>query len=120
MAHTHTTRAAILKLGRRVRAYRLAAGMSQPELARRSRVTTKFIGQVERAESNSSVATLALIAEAMGCDLADLFQAEGHAPYDYVAIRTDDALRAQEALAVLKSVLTTRRRVRRASVRGVR
>jgi transcriptional regulator with XRE-family HTH domain len=98
MNHLHTTRAAILTLGRRLRTLRLAAKMSQQELARRSRVTAHFIGQIERAESNSSVASLALIAEALGCHLSDLFQRDTHAPYAYVSIRVDEIGRAQRRL----------------------
>src|SRR5918999_6085086 len=117
MAYTNTARAAILKLSRRVRAFRLAAGLSQPELARRSRVTAKFIGQVERAESNSSVATLALIAEGLGCALSDLFKSDAHGPYAYVVLRVDEVRRAQDALAVLRSALTPRARRRSRATR---
>jgi DNA-binding XRE family transcriptional regulator len=36
-------------------------------------VSYKFIGQIERGQSNPSLITMALVADSLGCSLADLF-----------------------------------------------
>lgn len=107
------TRAVIVDFGRRVRAYRLAARISQPELGRRARVGYKFIGQIERGVSNPSLETMALVADALGCTLTDLLQPEKSSAY--VSLRADDVRRAQEALLVMASVLAPRKRPKRAN-----
>jgi transcriptional regulator with XRE-family HTH domain len=114
MTYMHTARAAVLTFGRSVRACRLAAGISQVELGRRSRVTSKFIGEIERGTSNPSLETMLLVAHALKCDLAQLLQAE-RSSLAYVLLRADDVRRAQEAVAVMASVLARRKRSRRAS-----
>jgi transcriptional regulator with XRE-family HTH domain len=85
--------------------------MSQPALGRRSRVGTKFIGEIERGTSNPSLVTMALVADALDCSLTDLFQSEKSVTY--VSMRADDARRVQDAAAVIASVLATRKRARR-------
>jgi transcriptional regulator with XRE-family HTH domain len=69
-------RALIASFGRRVRECRLAMGISQVELGRRSRVTSKFISEIERGTSNPSLETVLLVADALGRSLPDLLQAE--------------------------------------------
>lgn len=98
-------RAAVLGFGRRVREHRLAAGLSQVDLGRRSHVTDKFIGQIERGESNPSLVTMMLVAGALECNLVDLLPIE-KASDAYVAFRAEDVRRAQDALAVLGSIVT--------------
>ena len=99
----------IVAFGRRVKAVRMAAGLSQTELGRLSKMTSKFIGQIERGESNPSLATMVLVADALGADLADLIQTERRPS---VMIPAEAMQRAQEALAVLGSVLATRKGLR--------
>lgn len=108
MVHIDTTRIAVRNLGRRVRALRIAVGMSQIELGRRSRVTPKFIGQIERATSNSSVASLALIAEALGCHLSDFFPPDIDRTGGYRMFHVDEIRRAREASATIQSILSQR------------
>jgi transcriptional regulator with XRE-family HTH domain len=67
---------AVLEFGLRVRAQRLSIGMSQRELGCRSRVTRKFIREMERGTSNPSLVTMVLVARALGCSRADLLQSE--------------------------------------------
>src|SRR5688572_15662257 len=105
------SRALILGFGRRVREHRLAAGISQTELGNRAHMRKKFIGEIERGTSNPSLESMALVATALDCAVSDLLPAGNE--YN-VSIRTDDMRRAQEALAVLSSVLSTRRRARKA------
>ena len=63
------TRAAF---GPRARALRLAAGLSQRELARLAIMSRKYVQQIEYGKANPTVETVALLAYALGCDLADL------------------------------------------------
>jgi transcriptional regulator with XRE-family HTH domain len=94
-------RIAIVNFGRRVKEYRKAAGLSQPELGRKSRVGPKFIGQIERAESNPSLATMTLDANALDAPLSELLQTDGASRY--VRVPADAMARAKDALTVIGS-----------------
>jgi transcriptional regulator with XRE-family HTH domain len=106
-----TARSTVQKFGRRVRACRLAAGLSQPELGRLARVTPKFIGEIERGSSNPSLVTMALVANALGCGLVDLLHADKSAAY--VSLSADNARRVHDAATIIASVLSPRKRARR-------
>ena len=111
----HSARSTVRDFGLRVRAHRLSAGMSQLELARRSRVTTKFIGQIERGTSNPSLVTMVLVADALRCSLTDLLQSDVAVPRPnktpaYISLRADDVWRVQHAAAVIASVLVLPRK----------
>lgn len=62
--------------GKRFRQIRLAAGVNQRELARRSRVGYRFISEMELGRENPSLATIVVLADGVGCELADLFPAD--------------------------------------------
>lgn len=94
-----------LGFGRRVRERRLAAGLSQLELGRLSRVGPKLIGQIERGTCNPSLVMMALVA--LDCNLTELIPKKSTS--DRVVLRADAVRRAQEALAVIGSVLNPRR-----------
>lgn len=66
------TDAANAALGRRVREHRRVAGLSQVALGRRSRVGSRFISEVELGRGNPSLGTMAMIADGLGCSVADL------------------------------------------------
>ena len=102
----------IVSFGRRVRDRRLAAGISQQELGRRSHMREWFIGEIERGTSNPSLESMALVADALECNLTDLLS-QGDEPSS-VVILADDLRRAQEALAVLSACLRRRGRPRTA------
>jgi transcriptional regulator with XRE-family HTH domain len=68
--HAHRV---IAVVGRRLREHREALGLSQEQVAVRARLTHKFVGQVERGETNVSVASVVYIADALGCDVGGLF-----------------------------------------------
>lgn len=70
------TRAALVTFGKRVRAERLAALMTQRELARRSRVGYRFISELELGRENPSLATIVLLADGLGCNVVDLFSSD--------------------------------------------
>jgi transcriptional regulator with XRE-family HTH domain len=84
----------------------MAAGLRQIDLAQICHVGAQFICEIERGQSNPSLETMALIATGLNCAVADLLLAEGD-----VLTSADDMRRAQEALAVLGSILKPRKRV---------
>lgn len=59
--------------GAHMRAVRLAAGITQRELDRRSHVGYRFISELEQGKENPSLATLMRLADGLRCELADLF-----------------------------------------------
>lgn len=59
-------------IGRRMRRFRLAANLSQGELARISNLTKSYLSEVERGKVNISIANLDKIAEALGVPLSIL------------------------------------------------
>jgi transcriptional regulator with XRE-family HTH domain len=60
------------EIGRRVRASRQAAGISQEELASRIEMSVETVSNIERGVAPTRVATLAEIAAALGVELAAL------------------------------------------------
>jgi XRE family aerobic/anaerobic benzoate catabolism transcriptional regulator len=63
-------------VGRNVRARRVARGWSQRELAARSRLSIRFLAQLERGEGNISLARFADVCAALGAELAELVAVE--------------------------------------------
>ncbi|NJR80269.1 helix-turn-helix domain-containing protein [Sphingomonas corticis] len=61
-----------IEVGRRIRARREAAGVSQEEFARRTGLGRSFFGRIERGAQNVSLETLARIAVALPVDLGEL------------------------------------------------
>jgi len=66
-------RPVIVDFGRQLKTYRLNAKLTQPQLAARACMKRLFIGQLELGKSNPSLATIALLAHALGRDVADFF-----------------------------------------------
>lgn len=85
--------------------------MSQPELGRRARVGPKFISQIERGIGNPSLLTMALMADALDCDLVDLLPSD-RSVSRYTLVLADDIRRAREAASVVAEALTPKRRRR--------
>lgn len=69
-------------IGRRVRARRERAGLTQAALAARVGVSTSFIGHIERGEKKASVETFALLAGTLGASLDELVLGVTHACTD--------------------------------------
>lgn len=61
-----------LRLGRRIRALRLARGWSQEELARRATIHRVYLGDVERGVRNPSLRHLVAIAVVLGVHIREL------------------------------------------------
>ena len=70
----------LAKLGGRIRFLRKAESMTQEQLAEKADMNPKYIGQIERAEINTTVITLEKIARALCVPLAELFQVEEDNP----------------------------------------
>lgn len=68
------------RVGRRVRAAREAAGVSQAELARRVEFTRATIANIEAGRQDTTMTRLALIAAALGEDLSGLIRDGATAP----------------------------------------
>ena len=65
-------------LGGRVRLLRAQRGLSQEKLAERAGLTSKFLGEVERVETNPSTTSVARLAAALSVNIGDLFEAGDH------------------------------------------
>lgn len=63
----------LIKLGDRIRSLRNAQRISQEKLAEMSGVDPKYIGLIERAQTNPSINTLSRIADSLGINLSELF-----------------------------------------------
>ncbi len=58
-------------IGNRVRILRRNRSMTQEELAEKSGLSTKYIGELERGQSNPTLTTIEKIANALGVEMAD-------------------------------------------------
>ena len=61
-------------LGKRIAELRRAKGLSQEQLAAKTRYSTEFVSLVERGLNAPSVAGLARIARALKVEIKDLFE----------------------------------------------
>jgi transcriptional regulator with XRE-family HTH domain len=61
-------------LGKSIRLKRIAAGLSQEQLAEKANLARNYIGNLERAEYKVTVETLARIAKALDVRLKDFFE----------------------------------------------
>ena len=65
------------QLGKRVRELRKRVSFTQEELAERSRISVSFLSMIERANRVPHVETLAMLADALGVSLAEIFAGVG-------------------------------------------
>jgi transcriptional regulator with XRE-family HTH domain len=65
-------------LGGRIRLLREQRGLSQEKLAERAGLTSKFLGEVERIETNPSTTSIARLAAALSVNVGDLFDEGDH------------------------------------------
>ncbi len=59
-------------LGEQIRSLRLELGISQEELANEAEIPLSQVGRIERGETNPTLSTLFVIAEALKIDLKTL------------------------------------------------
>ncbi len=64
----------LIKFGNKVRERRLKLGLSQEELASRAGIHRTYIGMIERAEKNITLANIEKIAKALEISLDDLMK----------------------------------------------
>ncbi len=62
----------LIRLGKNIREKRKEKVLTQEELAEKADINPKFLGKVERAETNVSVLTLAKICDALGISICEL------------------------------------------------
>jgi transcriptional regulator with XRE-family HTH domain len=62
-----------IKLGAKIKALRLAASLTQEELANRARLTKGFISQLEHDQTSVSVDSLGDLLEALGVSMGEFF-----------------------------------------------
>lgn len=65
------------KLGSTIKRYRKEKSFTQEELATRSEICPKYLGRIERGESNCSVYLLYKIASGLDADILDLVSRAG-------------------------------------------
>ena len=65
------------QLGQRVRELRKRVSFTQEELAERSSISVSFLSMIERANRVPHVETLAMLADALGVSLAEIFDGVG-------------------------------------------
>lgn len=63
--------------GARIRALRLASGMSQEEFAAAAEMNSKFAWRVEAGRQNLSLRSLARVAAALGTSISELLKGVG-------------------------------------------
>ncbi|MBZ0263120.1 helix-turn-helix domain-containing protein [bacterium] len=62
------------EMGTRIRRLRLAAEMTQEELAERSNLTAGFISQIERGKTSISIDSLMMILDTLNIHISDFFR----------------------------------------------
>lgn len=87
-------------MGERIRQIRLARDMTQQQLATAAGMSTRQLGVIENGKNAPQMATLRRIAEALGCDPADL-----------VSPRTDLSADEAEVVAIMRRVPDDRRQI---------
>lgn len=74
-------------IGKRLRAARLAAQLSQEALAERCGLHPSYIGQLERGEKNATIESIQKIAGGLGITISSIFeQTETHETADCTRI----------------------------------
>lgn len=65
-------KALVVAIGERIHELRLQHGLSQEELSHEADLMLSQIGRIERGETNPTVSTLYVLAQALGVDLKEL------------------------------------------------
>ncbi len=71
-----------VRLGRRIRALRLARGWTQVDFAVYAGIHRAYLSDVERGERNLAVRNIEAIAHALRVPVRELFPPEDEAPFD--------------------------------------
>lgn len=90
------------QLAVRVKQLRQAKRLTQEQLAERSELSSKFIGEIERGRGNPALQTLAKIADALGVGLIDLITDDRDRP---TRLTTRQVTQVREALASIETLV---------------
>lgn len=97
--------------GRRIRSIREAANLSREAVAERAKISTNYLGEIERGEKWPKPNMIASISSALGVSSAALFEYEAEEVNSGVLIRKIQQLLAnktteqlQQALRVLRAL----------------
>lgn len=88
-------------VGARLRQLRQARRLTQEQLAERSGLSYKFVGEVERGRGNPTLTTLASLSEALGVGLIDLLGLETDRP----RLSARQASQVRDALASIETLV---------------
>jgi len=92
------TRSVLEHLSQNLRRLRLAAGLSQEELARRSGLSRRMINGVEAGSTNISLANLDHVASALGVAFVDLVQPPHSQPEKLQVLIWESQTKASQAV----------------------
>ncbi len=93
------------RLGKALRECRARQRLTQEQLAERSGLSYKFVGEIERGRGNPTIATLNRLADALGINIAALFAESDHARVsDEYQISKRDLQVVREALQSIAHV----------------
>ena len=85
-------------VGKRLRSYRTAQGLSQEKLAERAGLHPTYIGQVERGEKNLTIESLEKITRALDIPVSCVFEKiEGRYEESNYALRAYDLLSSKSS-----------------------
>lgn len=93
-------------LGDRIREARARRGMTRKILARDSKVSERYLAQLEAGQGNISIALLRQIAHAMGLPLADLVREEPDRPVELTLLIQTLSRLAPKELAQARTLLS--------------
>ena len=101
------------QIGQKIKDLRLAAELTQSELADRAQLTKGFISQVENDQTSISLDSLADILEALGMSLGEFFSENGeddriaYTPEERVSNPNSSAIRSAAMMASMFSTPVT-------------
>lgn len=94
------------KFGERIKILRKAKGLTQEELGEKAELSYKFIGEIERGQTNPSLDTLSALAKALDINISQLFEESSYLPLDYQLPPKDIQL-IKEALPELNKIFNS-------------
>ena len=94
-----------MNLGEAIKNIRLAKGLSQGEMQKRTGILRSYLSRVENGHTVPSLATLQRLASAMGVALSDFFSTNGQPADGAAAAASAPADPANQYLSELKTLL---------------
>lgn len=97
----------LVEFGSRLRELRFRRQFTQETLAERAGLSYKFISEIERGMANPTLMTMAILAEALDCDVRALLGPQAEPSRTLTAAQ---AARIEDAIRVLHSIFPSRGR----------